>query len=366
MGRGTMEKKEAKGAGGQCHENFHLNRRTLEPLSPSSKPNINIALVCTQGGHFEQMTNLSDLYNRYNHFWVTNRNKQTESQLKNERTYYIEMAHFKRPWTYLSQMPPVLKIFAREKPTHALSTGSGRTALIPFLLSRLTKVPFIHIDTFSRVHGHSKFGSFLLKMGNKIYTQWEDPQNKNATYIGPIFKQQGNGKKDHGSNYVFVTLGTRDEPFTRLLKGVEDLVKRGTIKEKVIIQAGHTKHNSDHEYAESFDFCTPEQIDEFIWNARYVITQESAGIGTQCLKHRTKFIVMPRDYQYGELPTKSDMKEDLHLKLEELGYTRVVRNTSELGKAILNIGDLKVGYNFDNTLAIQTLKKIIETGDSRQ
>ena len=28
------------------------------------------------------------------------------------------------------------------------------------------------------------------------------------------------------------------------------------------------------------------------------------------------------------------MKEDLHYKLEELGYTKVVRNTDELEKAI--------------------------------
>jgi hypothetical protein len=91
-----------------------------------------------------------------------------------------------------------------------------------------------------------------------------------------------------------------------------------------------------------------------------VITQESAGIGAQCLKYRTKFVVMPRDYQYGELPTKNDMKEDLHYKLEELGYTKVVRNRDELEKAIVNIEDLKVGFNFDNSQAIRTLRNIIE------
>ena len=304
------------------------------------------------------MTNLSDFYNCYNHFWITNRNKQTESELKKERTYFIEMGHFKKPWTYLKQIAPMLKIFISEKPTHVLSTGSGRTAFIPFLLSRLLRLKFIYIDTFSRVCGHSKFGTFLLKTRNRIYTQWQDPQNKNAIYIGPIFKQKENYNKNGDSKYIFVTMGTRDEPFTRLIKGVEDLVKKGKIKEKVIAQTGHTKYNSD--YVEAFDFCTPERVDELILNATYVITQESAGIGTQCLKHRTKFIVMPRDYQYGELPTKSDMNEDLHFKLEELGYTKVVRNTDELEKAIQGIESLKVGFNFNNDLAIQTLRNIIE------
>lgn len=208
------------------------------------------------------------------------------------------------------------------------------------------------------MHGYSKFGTFLLKTGNKIYTQWEDPQKGNATYIGPIFKQQENFNKCDDSQYIFATVGTRTEPFTRLLKGVEDLVRKGNIKEKVVIQAGHTKYSSD--YFEVFDFCTPEMINEFILNARYVITQESAGIGTLCLKYRTRFIVMPRDYQYGELLAKSEMKEDLHYKLEELGYTKVVKNTDELEKAIEKIDNLKVGFNFDNSLAIQTLEKIVE------
>ena len=320
---------------------------------------INIALVCTKGGHFEQMTNLSDFYNCYNHFWVTNRNKQTESELRGQRAYYIETAHFKRPWTYLSQIIPVLEIFSREKPTHVLSTGSGRTALIPFLLSRILMKKFIYIDTFSRVCGHSKFGTFLLKTRNKIFTQWEDPENKKAIFIGPIFKKAE--KKSIGvydSNCVFVTVGTRDEPFTRLLKGVEHLVKEGKIKEKVFVQAGHTKYDSED--VEIFDFCSPEKMDDFICNAKYVITQESAGIGTKCLKNEKRFIVMPRDYQYGELPTKSDMEEDLHYRLEELGYTKVVRTASELGKAIEKIDDLKIGFDFDNCLAISILKRIME------
>jgi UDP-N-acetylglucosamine transferase subunit ALG13 len=208
------------------------------------------------------------------------------------------------------------------------------------------------------VHGHSKFGTFLLKTRNKIYSQWEDPENANALYIGPIFKHNQNCNKNGESKYIFVTLGTRIEPFKRLLEGVEDLKKKGIIKEKVIAQVGYTEYKSD--YVEAFDFCAPEKIDDLIFNARYVITQESAGIGAQCLKYRTKFIVMPRDYQYGELPTRSDMREDLHYKLEELGYTKVVKNRGELEKAILNIEDLKVGFNFDNSLAIRTLRNIIE------
>ncbi len=319
---------------------------------------IKIALICATGGHFEQMTNLSDFYDQYDHFWITNRNKQTKELLSHERAYYIEMAHFKKPWTYLRQVVPVLKVFANEKPTHVVSTGSGRTAFVPFLLSRLLGKKIVCIETYSRVNARSMFATFVLKSGCKVYTQWEDLRNKNAIYIGPILKRQEEFTKPKNSNYVFVSVGTREEPFLRLLQGIEDLVKRGIIKEKVIIQAGHTKYTSS--YVEVFDFCSPAKIAELILNAKYVINQASAGIGTLCLRYETRFIVMPREYQYCELPTSRDMEEDLHHQLEKLGYTKIVRTISELERAVQNIEDLKVGFSFDNSRAISTLHKVMQ------
>ena len=322
------------------------------------KDKIRIALVCTIGGHFEQLSNLFEFYNKYYHFWITNKNKQTESHLVNEEKYYIPMAHFKKPWTYFYQLPFFLKIFVSKKPTYILSTGSGRTAFIAFLLSKYFKIKFVYIDTFSRVIGYSKFGEFLLKVKEKIYTQWKDEDNKNAIYIGPVFHKSDSILRDGNKNLVFITVGTRDEPFTRLLNAVELLIQEGIIRERVIVQAGHTKYSSVN--MELFDFCSPDKVDELILKSKYVITQESAGTGTKCLKFNTKFIVMPRDYAYKELPSKSDMKEDLHLKLEELGYTRVVHNIQELKNAIQQLDKIKTGFKFDNQLAISTLTKIVE------
>jgi hypothetical protein len=69
---------------------------------------------------------------------------------------------------------------------------------------------------------------------------------------------------------------------------------------------------------------------------------------------------MPRDYEYDELPAKSDMNEDLHLKLEQMGYTKVVNNFSELQNAIRQINNIKTGFDFDNKVAIATLTRMIE------
>ena len=54
------------------------------------------------------------------------------------------------------------------------------------------------------------------------------------------------------------------------------------------------------------------------------------------------------------------MKEDLHLRLEEMGYTKVVHNQEELETAIKNLDDIKTGFTFNNSLAISKLTQAIE------
>jgi hypothetical protein len=68
---------------------------------------------------------------------------------------------------------------------------------------------------------------------------------------------------------------------------------------------------------------------------------------------------MPRDYQFGELPSKHDMEEDLQYRLEELGYTKVVHTKEQLADSIKNIGRLKTGYKFDNSRAVEKLTEMV-------
>ena len=323
------------------------------------KNKIKFALICAPGGHFEQLENLSEFYNNYRHFWITMNHPQTEYGLKNERKYYINYAHFKKPLTYFAQIPKVIKIFWKERPSYALSTGSGRACFVPFILAKLFNIKFIYIDSFSRVNNLTFFANFLKKIKHPIFVQWENRLGRNVTYIGPVFKEHKiNNEKNNYEDNVLVTLGSRLEPFERLIKSVERLVEKGIITNKVKVQAGYTKYQSD--YLDIFDFCSVDELDNLILNAKYIITQESAGIATKCLKLKKRFLVMPRDYAFGEVPSKSDMKEDLYIKLEELGYTKAVHNADELEIAIKNINQLKTGYKFDNSLAISKLTELVE------
>ena len=41
---------------------------------------------------------------------------------------------------------------------------------------------------------------------------------------------------------IFVSLGTQDKSFKRLLDAIEKQIDKGNIKEEVIVQAGYTKY----------------------------------------------------------------------------------------------------------------------------
>ena len=45
---------------------------------------------------------------------------------------------------------------------------------------------------------------------------------------------------------IFVTVGTHEQPFNRLVKKVDELVSEGAINEKVIIQTGFSTYIPRH------------------------------------------------------------------------------------------------------------------------
>ena len=69
---------------------------------------------------------------------------------------------------------------------------------------------------------------------------------------------------------IFVTLGTQDKNFDRLLKAIDKEIEKGTINDKVIVQAGYTKYESKN--MEIFDLVGPEEFDKLVDECDLLIT----------------------------------------------------------------------------------------------
>jgi UDP-N-acetylglucosamine transferase subunit ALG13 len=97
---------------------------------------------------------------------------------------------------------------------------------------------------------------------------------------------------------ILVVLGTHELPFTRLLEEVERLKREGHITEEIIVQAGHTKYESD--LLNIKPFVNYEVMDQLMEDARIVITHAGTGSVISALKKGKKVIAAARLKKYGE------------------------------------------------------------------
>lgn len=97
---------------------------------------------------------------------------------------------------------------------------------------------------------------------------------------------------------IFITLGTQDKPFTRLLEVIEREITNGNIADEVIVQAGCTRYKSDK--MQIFYLISQQDFINYMQQADLIITHGGVGSIITALKEGKKVIATPRLAQYGE------------------------------------------------------------------
>ncbi len=97
---------------------------------------------------------------------------------------------------------------------------------------------------------------------------------------------------------ILVTLGTQDKPMPRLLEYIEELIKKGSITDEVIVQAGYTKFQSNN--MKIFDLIPMDELEVLTKKADIVITHGGVGSIIAPLKLGKKVIACPRLKKFNE------------------------------------------------------------------
>ena len=156
---------------------------------------------------------------------------------------------------------------------------------------------------------------------------------------------------------TLVILGTQDKEFTRLLKMVEDEIKKGLIKGEVIVQAGQTKYKSN--YMEILDLIPNTKFNKLIKEADLVITHGGVGSIISALKHNKKVIAVPRLSKYGE--HVNDHQLEIVEEFSRLGYIKSAINKRELTKALEEIDSFEeTKYKSNNNKMIKLIEDYID------
>lgn len=129
---------------------------------------------------------------------------------------------------------------------------------------------------------------------------------------------------------IFVTLGTNDESFERLLRAIDKEIEKGTIKERVVVQAGLTKYESKN--MEIMDLVPRDEFDKLISECDLLITHGGVGSILTGINKGKKVIAVPRLAKYKE--HGNDHQLQIVENFSKRKYIIAVKDMNKLGKAI--------------------------------
>lgn len=129
---------------------------------------------------------------------------------------------------------------------------------------------------------------------------------------------------------IFITVGSREYPFDRLLEQIDYLLEIGEIKEKVFAQIGQSTYIPKHF---SFKrFISQEEFSKYQDEAHIIISHGGTGSLIGALKKEKKVIAVPRLAKFKE--HIDDHQMQVSSVLHEENFLVMVTDIKELGVAI--------------------------------
>ena len=111
---------------------------------------------------------------------------------------------------------------------------------------------------------------------------------------------------------IFVTVGTHEQQFNRLIKTIDKMVEDGEIKEEVVIQKGYSDYEPKH--CKSYKLIGYDEMQKYMDEARIVITHGGPSSFIEPLTKGKVPIVVPRKKEFNE-----------HVNNHQVEFTREVK-----------------------------------------
>ncbi len=150
---------------------------------------------------------------------------------------------------------------------------------------------------------------------------------------------------------VLVLLGTQNNSFHRLLQEVQTCIDNKIINDKVIVQAGNTKFESND--MEIFDLIPQVKFNELLNSADIIITHGGVGSILNAVKLDKKVIAVPRLKKYNE--HVNDHQIQIVETFSKQNYIKGVIDLNRLGEVLKNISffsPTKYESNTENIISI--------------
>ena len=135
---------------------------------------------------------------------------------------------------------------------------------------------------------------------------------------------------------IFVTVGTHEQPFDRLMKEIDRIAS--TTEEEVIVQYGYSTYIPSN--CKSSQMISSQDMERYTKEARIIITHGGPGSILLALMNEKRPIVLPRQKKFGE--HVNDHQVDFTKHLEKEGTIIPIYDIETLEKAINEYSDDKI------------------------
>lgn len=160
---------------------------------------------------------------------------------------------------------------------------------------------------------------------------------------------------------IFITVGTHEQGMERLFKEIDILIDKKEINEEVFAQIGYSKYKPrNYKYKELIQY---DEMDQYIKEARIVITHGGPGSIFQSLQYSKIPIVIPRDPKFNE---HVDNHQILFVKrMENEKKVIGVYDIKNLDEKIINYNLLSKDYNINKSNNNDFIKKFSNLIDNK-
>lgn len=160
---------------------------------------------------------------------------------------------------------------------------------------------------------------------------------------------------------IFVTVGTHEQPFNRLVKKIDELKRDGVITEEVIIQTGFSTY--EPKYCKWSKLIPYQQMLKNVEDARIVITHGGPASFIMPLQLGKTPIVVPRQQQFNE-HVNNHQVEFARNVAERMGTIIPVEDVDKLKDLIINydqiVARMEHEMSSNNAKFNKKLEKIVD------
>lgn len=154
-----------------------------------------VLFISSTGGHFSELLQLKPLFEKYDSYIITEKDKTSENYKKiyGDKFYYLPYGTRSKMFSYIFKYfylcLKTIYLFFKIRPKYIVTTGT-HTAVPMCYLGKLFGRKIIFIETFANSRSKTLSGRMVYPIANLFIVQWKEMLKlyPKAVYGGSIYK----------------------------------------------------------------------------------------------------------------------------------------------------------------------------------